>query len=89
MPNDDKGLQRIGDILPTIIKPEHKPLTPMQERLLSMPAGYEDDPNILYQHSVLCQTCMPYRDPGDSVKLWSRRNGIVHLELQAGRGGSR
>ena len=28
---------------------------------------------------------MPYRDPGDAVKLWSRRNGIVHLELQAGR----
>jgi hypothetical protein len=25
----------------------------------------EDVREILYQHSVLCQTCMPYRDPGD------------------------
>lgn len=80
-----KDLTPVSAILPAIIKPHHKPLTPMQERLLSMPTGYEDDPNILYQHSVLCQTCMPYRDPGDGVKLWSRRNGIVHLELQAGR----
>ena len=39
----------------------------------------------LYQHSVLCQTCMPYRDPGDAIRIWQRRNGFVRLELQAGR----
>ena len=39
---------------------------------------------ILYQHSVLCQTCMPYRDPGDAIRIWQRRNGLVRLELQAG-----
>ena len=27
---------------------------------------------------------MPYRNPGNS-KLWSRRNGNIRLELQAGR----
>jgi hypothetical protein len=32
----------VGDILPAIVKPEMKPLTPIQERLLSMPSGDED-----------------------------------------------
>ena len=27
-----------------------------------------DDQSILYQHTVLCQTCLPYRDPGDDVR---------------------
>ena len=88
MPIDDKsakGMRRIGELLPAIIKPHHKPLTPIQERLLSMPLPDEEAQSILYQHSVLCQTCMPYRDPGESVRLWQRKNGIVRLELQAGR----
>ena len=57
----------------------------MQERLLSMPELEPQDVTILYQHSVLCQTSMPYRDPGEEVRLWQRRNGIMRLELQAGR----
>jgi hypothetical protein len=83
MPKD--GLTPVGDILPAIIKPEHKPLTRIQERLVSMPANPEEVQSILYQHSVLCQTSMPYRDPGDAIRIWQRRNGIVRLELQAGR----
>lgn len=59
--------------------------TPIQERLLTMPVQDEDEISIVYQHSVLCQTCMPYKDPGDGVRLWKRRNGMVRLELQAGR----
>jgi hypothetical protein len=88
VPIDDKtakGMQRIGELLPAIIKPHHKPLTPIQERLVSMPLPDEEAQSILYQHSVLCQTCMPYRDPGEAVRLWQRTNGIVRLELQAGR----
>lgn len=81
----DKGLQRIGDILPKVIdKRAIKPFTPMHARLLAPMAEPEDVKDILYQHSVLCQTCMPYRDPGDT-RVWSRRNGIIKLELQAGR----
>jgi Plasmid encoded RepA protein len=83
--NKAKGMQRAGDLLPAIIKPEHKPLSRIQERLVSMPLLDEEAQSILYQHSVLCQTCMPYRDPGEAVRLWQRRNGIVRLELQAGR----
>ena len=84
MTKNQKGLTLVGEILPAIIKPELRPPSSIQERLLSMPADGEDA-SILYQHSVLCQTCMPYRDPGDTVRIWQRRNGIVRLELQAGR----
>jgi len=84
--DDNKGLTRIGDILPNLVPIEKfKPPTPIQERLLSMPAQDPEDVTILYQHSVLCQTSMPYRDPGQDVRIWQRRNGIVRLELQAGR----
>lgn len=82
----DKGMQRLGDILPTVIdKRAIKPFTAIDERLLAPMAEPEDVKDILYQHSVLCQTCMPYRDPGDDTRIWQRRNGIVRLELQAGR----
>jgi hypothetical protein len=77
-------MERAGDILLGIIKPKHKPLSPIQERLVSMPVQDPDDIEILYQHSVLCQTCMPYRDPGDDVKVWQRKNGRVSLLIQAG-----
>ena len=40
---------------------------------------------IVFQHTVLCQTGMPYRNPGESVRRWERRNGVVVLEIDAGR----
>jgi hypothetical protein len=78
-------LKHVSEILPALLKPEMKPLTPIQERLVSMPieAGGED--SIVYQHSVLCQTCIPYRDPGEAVKIWERKNGFIRLEVIAGR----
>ena len=87
--NDDnqnrQGLRPIGDLLQTLTK-GIKPLTKLQRRLISMPVeGEEDDSAILFQHSVLCQTSLPYRNPGDDVRLWERRNGITLLEIQAGR----
>lgn len=80
--NDDNARPtQLGDLLP----PLTNRLTRMQTRLLSMPVEEGEDVSILYQHSVLCQTSMPYRDPGDNVRLWARRNGIAVLEIQAGR----
>lgn len=80
-----KDLTPVGDLLSAIIRPEHKPLTRVQERLVSMPApGDAEDVSILYQHSVLCQTCMPYRDPGAETRAWQRSNGRVSLRIQAG-----
>jgi hypothetical protein len=45
-----------------------------------------DEPSsVLFQHTVLCQTCLPYRDPGAEVRLWQRSQGAAHLEVEAGR----
>lgn len=38
--------------------------------------------NAIFQHSVLCQTFMPYRNPGKDVRVWSQRQGNVSLAIQ-------
>ncbi|MBT5303678.1 MAG: plasmid encoded RepA protein [Candidatus Scalindua sp.] len=44
-----------------------------------------DDPeNITYQHSVFCQTGLPYRNPGDAVRFWERKQGMATLRINAG-----
>jgi hypothetical protein len=61
--------------------------TPIRDRLLLADPFLvdSDTDSVVYQHTVLCQTCLPFRDPGERVRLWSRKNGRVHLEIQAGR----
>lgn len=79
----EKGLQPVGDLF----LPPHQDTEsqPAKERLLALPLpADEEDIAILYQHSVLCQTCLPYRNPGDQVRVWTRSNGHVSLVLQAG-----
>ena len=44
-----------------------------------------DPASILFQHTVLCQTGMPYRDPGSDVREWDRQQGSVALKMEAGR----
>jgi hypothetical protein len=39
--------------------------------------------DISYQHTVLCQTGLPYRDT--DARVWERRNGRVILNVEAGR----
>ena len=79
---DRFGPKAVKDLLPMSQRPPGRVI----RRLFDEPVGEPDaDSQILYQHSVLCQTCLPYRDPGDDVRLWSRRNGYARLELQAGR----
>jgi hypothetical protein len=85
MAEKTSGLTPIQNILPAILKPEMKPLTPIQERLVSMPIEAAGEESIVYQHSVLCRTCIPYRDPGEDVKIWQPKNGFIRLEVIAGR----
>lgn len=47
-------------------------------------ADSQGDESALYQHSVLCQTGLPYRDPGSAVRKWERLNGQVKLRVEAG-----
>jgi hypothetical protein len=82
-----------GELLPIsdIAAPEVQRLrrgpTPIQNRLMeaaARAAQEQDDQSILFQHSVFCQTCLPYRDPGDKVRVWERINGRSHLKVLAG-----
>lgn len=82
-PEQPEGLRPMMELLPDFKRP-----APVRNRLLlSDPFLVEPstDGPILYQHSVLCQTCLPYRDPGSEVRLWNRKNGYARLEIQAGR----
>ena len=86
--NSKKGLTPIGEILTPKLLREIKGPTPIQQRLIDGAAAQINNPeaarDILYQHTVLCQTCLPFRDPGDEVRTWERLNGAVHLKVLAG-----
>jgi len=45
----------------------------------------EASQQFLCQHSVLCQTSLPYRDPGPDVRVWEKESWFVSLSLEAGR----
>jgi len=48
-------------------------------------AAASDAPDeITFLHSTLCQTCLPYRNPGDSVREWEREQGSIALKIHAG-----
>lgn len=91
MRNKD-GLTQVGEIVtPKLlrdIKRRSDP-TPIMQRLIDGAARSVENPDepqsILFQHTVLCQTCLPFRDPGDEVRTWERLNGNIHLEVNAGK----
>ena len=94
MSEKDSGLLPLGDILkqtvPRALLPHIKvaarglkPLTRVQNRLLE--PRPEDDNEICFQHSVFCQTGLPYRDPGNDVREWKREQGAVSLLVEAGQ----
>lgn len=70
----------VGKILPVL------PPSRIKRRLIESSAAIETDErqNIAYQHTVFCQTGLPYRDPGPEVREWERRQGSVALKVQAG-----
>src|SRR4051794_3319090 len=61
-------------------------LTPVQRRRLEASLAIDDTPaeRVSFQHTVLCQTCLPYRDPGPTVRVWQRQQGAAFLRLEAG-----
>ncbi|MEO8211624.1 MAG: replication protein RepA [Myxococcales bacterium] len=80
---DDDPPTPIGEIVSARAAPA--PLTPVQERLCDRAAEImEGDPkDVLYQHTALCQTYFPYRDP-KTIRRWSRSNGRMSILMQAG-----
>jgi hypothetical protein len=84
------GLMPLGDIVtPKLIrqiKASAGP-TPIQRRLIDTVVAQTQEPDLrslLYQHTVFCQTSLPYRDPGEDARIWERINGDVHLKVLAG-----
>lgn len=54
----------------------------MIESSVKINATLPDD--ILFQHTVFCQTVLPFRDPGPEVRVWQRQQGSATLHLEAG-----
>ncbi len=76
------GFKRVGELIPKISRPSR-----IKRRLIDTGAAIQaDDPrSILYQHTIFCQTGLPYRNPGNTTRLWQRSQGLAHLEIEAGR----
>lgn len=66
------------------VEPNEQQLTRTQQGLVDTADLFAIDgpKGLLFQHSVLCQTCLPYRDPGDATS-WERRNGRVSLNIES------
>ena len=83
------GQGTTGDLFAQLLPPIQpipqglKPLSRVQNRLLE-PCP-EHDPDVCFQHSVLCQTGLPYRNPGDDIREWHRTQGGAMLVVQAGQ----
>lgn len=62
-------------------------LTPIQQRLLGSHMEIINDKatinDAIFQHSVLCQTFLPYRNPGKELRIWKHKQGNVSLAVQA------
>ncbi len=61
-------------------------LTPQQRRLLDTSVAIRTAPpeRIDFLHSVQCQLGIPYRNPGDGVREWDRKQGNASLRIEAG-----
>src|SRR6202022_3033566 len=97
MTKKDHDLQSVGDILKQVgqegtgdlfgellphIQPVAKPLKSLsrvQNRLLEPCPEHELE--ICFQHSVLCQTGLPYRNP-KGLRFWQRQQGFAALEIE-------
>ena len=57
-----------------------------RKRLLDASEATTHEPGaVAFQHSILAQTGLPYRNPGDDVREWERSNGQASLEIIAGK----
>jgi hypothetical protein len=83
MKDDQKELTLVGELIRKDSR--LKPPTAVQMRLIEASADIRQNApeDISYQHTVLCQTGLPYRDT--DARVWERRNGRVILNVEAGR----
>jgi hypothetical protein len=61
--------------------------TIIQDRVIEtagLLAEADEKQPVTFQHSILCQTSLPYRDPGPEVRRWERQQGSAVLRVEAG-----
>jgi Plasmid encoded RepA protein len=87
MSDDPKSLGALLFELPAVKRAKKvNTLSRVHRRLIEpIETDQDNEPQLAFQHTVFCQTGLPYRNPGDDVRLWQRRQGAVFLEVQAGR----
>jgi hypothetical protein len=73
----------LAELLPARL---FRPPSRIEQRLVdgSADIAAREADSILFQHTVLCQICMPYRDPGAATRVWDRKQGRAHLRIEAG-----
>ena len=61
-------------------------LTRNQQRLLDTSTAIRSTPpdRIDFLHTVQCQCGIPYKNPGDDVREWDRKQGNATLHIEAG-----
>lgn len=63
-------------------------LSPINDRLVQSAYEISQDTatidDAIFQHSILCQTFLPYRNPGNDLRIWQQKQGNVSLAVQAG-----
>src|SRR5437016_10869697 len=66
--------------------PARLTLTRHQQRLLDTSTAIRGAPpeRINFLHAVQCQCGIPYKNPGDGVLEWDRRQGTASLRIEAG-----
>jgi hypothetical protein len=83
-----KGPVPVGDLISRKLIDQIKGPSAIQKRLIEGAAlrfeNPDEEQSLVFQHTVLCQTCLPFRDPGDEARTWERLNGNVHLKVLAG-----
>lgn len=53
------------------------------EKIVHIGQNQPEKQDVTYQHKVLAQTCLPYRNPGDDVTKWVRKGVHTALAIQA------
>lgn len=88
--NPKDAPKSLGEIITNLsaarIAKRNNPNSPVSRRLIK-PLGEDeadDKQRLSFQHTVFCQTGLPYRNPGDDVRQWQREQGSVSLLLKAG-----
>jgi hypothetical protein len=61
-------------------------LTRHQEKLLDASTQIRTEPpqRVDFLHTIQCQIGLPYKNPGDEIREWDRKQGTASLRIEAG-----